>query len=111
MTAKSSSRRKSATSKSSGSSQGPDTSAESGFEDLDFEAALAELDTVVTRMESGDLSLEDSLAAFERGIRLTRHCQSALENAELRVKQLTADGDLVDFAELDEDGAASTRDD
>lgn len=115
MTGKSSSRKKATTDKAT-ADQGStastaDGAAEPGLEDLDFEAALAELDTVVARMESGDLSLEDSLAAFERGIRLTRHCQSALQNAELRVKQLTADGQLADFAELDDDGAAGSRDD
>ena len=57
---------------------------------LDFEATLSELETLVERMESGDLSLEDSLAAFERGVKLTRECQSALSEAELRVKTLTA---------------------
>lgn len=84
--------------------------ADADLSELDFEAALAELDEVVSRMEGGDLSLEDSLAAFERGIRLTRHCQSALQSAELRVKQLTADGTLTDFAELDDDGAAGASD-
>lgn len=72
------------------------------LDDLDFEAALAELDTVVASMESGDLSLESSLAAFERGVRLSRHCQQALKDAELRVKQLTADGTLMDFDEHSE---------
>lgn len=43
-------------------------------EPVDFEAALAELEELVRRMEAGSLSLEDSLAAFERGIKLTREC-------------------------------------
>lgn len=68
--------------------------------DLDFEAALAELEEVVAEMEGGELSLDASLAAFERGIRLTRHCQQALKAAELRVQTLTADGTLADL-ELD----------
>lgn len=54
----------------------------------DFEAALAELEALVERMESGELSLDDSLAAFERGIHLTRHCQRALSEAEQRVQTL-----------------------
>lgn len=54
----------------------------------DFEKALAELETLVARMEQGDLSLEDSLQQFERGIELTRACQQALKAAELRVQVL-----------------------
>lgn len=60
---------------------------------VDFEATLSELETLVERMESGDLSLEDSLSAFERGVTLTRECQQALSEAELRVKTLTAAAD------------------
>ena len=77
--------------------------AKAAVEDLDFEAALAELDTVVARMEAGDLSLEASLAAYERGILLTRHCQQALQAAELKVKQLDEDGTLSDFVTTDDE--------
>lgn len=55
---------------------------------LDFEQALGELEALVSRMEGGELSLEDALAQFERGIALTRRCQDALKTAELRVKKL-----------------------
>lgn len=51
----------------------------------DFEQSLAELQTLVERLESGELSLEDSLGAFEQGIRLTRECQGALAQAEQKV--------------------------
>jgi exodeoxyribonuclease VII small subunit len=54
----------------------------------DFEKSLDELEHLVSRMEQGELSLDDSLKSFERGIALYRNCQSALEQAELRVKQL-----------------------
>ena len=54
----------------------------------DFEKSLDELEQLVSRMEHGELSLDDSLKSFERGIALYRNCQSALEQAELRVKQL-----------------------
>jgi exodeoxyribonuclease VII small subunit len=54
-----------------------------------FEASMAELELIVDRLERGDLTLEDSLAAFERGIRLTRSCQQALDAAEQRVRILT----------------------
>lgn len=65
--------------------------------DLDFETALTELEALVNQMEAGDLSLEASLAAFERGVRLTRHCQSALRGAELKVRKLTENDELVDL--------------
>ena len=55
---------------------------------LDFEQSLAELQTLVERLESGELSLEDSLGAFEQGIRLTRDCQAALSQAEQKVQIL-----------------------
>ena len=58
-------------------------------DELTFEEAMAELDELVSRMEDGELSLDDSLKAFERGVMLTRKCQEALSQAELRVKTLT----------------------
>ena len=60
-------------------------------EQLSFEEAMAELDDLVSQMEDGDLSLDDSLKAFERGVMLTRQGQQALSQAELRVKTLTDD--------------------
>ena len=61
----------------------------------DFETSLAELQSLVERLESGELSLEDSLGAFEQGIRLTRDCQAALAQAEQKVQQLLErDGEL-----------------
>ena len=62
---------------------------------LTFEQAMAELDKLVSRMEDGELSLDDSLKAFERGVMLTRKCQEALSQAELRVKTLT-DADTLE---------------
>lgn len=64
----------------------------------DFEQSLDELEQLVARMEGGDLSLDDSLASFERGIGLYRHCQQALEQAELRVR-LLLDPEAPDSAE------------
>lgn len=55
----------------------------------DFERSLDELEGLVQRMEKGDLSLDDSLQAYERGIALYRNCQTALEQAELRVRLLS----------------------
>ena len=61
---------------------------------IDFESALEELESLVSKMESGELSLDDSLKAFERGIELTRTCQSTLEAAELKIQMLTKDNKL-----------------
>lgn len=55
----------------------------------DFETSLDALEQLVERMEHGELSLEDSLAAYERGVGLYRRCQQALEHAELRVRLLS----------------------
>ena len=63
----------------------------------DFEQSLQELEALVLKMETGDLSLEDSLKEFERGVQLTRQCQEALTAAEQRVKLLAADGSQTDF--------------
>lgn len=74
-------------------------------DDVKFESALAELESLVAQMEGGGLSLDDSLKAFERGIALTRHCSDALKQAELKVQLLTADDDLVDFGDENMDDA------
>jgi len=68
-------------------SQGPETSSEPSRV-AEFEQSLDELEQLVQRMEHGDLSLDDSLKTYERGIALYRNCQAALEQAELRVRLL-----------------------
>lgn len=55
----------------------------------DFEKSLDELEQLVEKMEHGEMSLEESLAAYERGVGLYRRCQTALEEAELRVRLLS----------------------
>ena len=55
---------------------------------INFEKSLSELETLVEEMEQGDLSLEDSLKHFEKGIGLTTECQQALQSAELKVQEL-----------------------
>lgn len=63
---------------------------------IDFEQSLADLQALVERLENGELSLEESLAAFEQGIALTRGCQSALAQAEQKVQiLLERDGELA----------------
>jgi exodeoxyribonuclease VII small subunit len=63
-------------------------------EDLTFEQALAELEGIVRALEAGGLSLEDSLALFERGQAVAAHCNAQLDGAELRIKQLTPEGEV-----------------
>ncbi len=74
---------------------------------VDFEAAMAELEAIVERLEQGDLPLEESLRQFERGVELTRNCQAALKQAEQKVQVLTSGtGDthvLEDFEPDDAD--------
>ena len=55
---------------------------------INFEKSLSDLETLVEEMEQGDLSLEDALKHFEKGIGLTTECQQALQNAELKVQEL-----------------------
>ena len=72
---------------------------------FDFEEALQTLEELVEALEEGSLSLEESMKAFEKGVKLTRECQSALDQAELKVKVLVAEGDeprVEDFVQ-DED--------
>ena len=58
----------------------------------DFEQSMQALEDLVARMETGEMTLEESLAAYERGVGLYRHCQGALEQAELRVRLLSDPG-------------------
>lgn len=61
---------------------------------VDFEESLNQLESLVEEMESGDLTLEESLVAFERGVALARTCKEALRQAEERIAQLTEDNAL-----------------
>ena len=61
----------------------------SNEENRSFEAALAELEEHVRRLDGGDLSLEDSLTTFESGVKLIRECSELLDNAEQRITELT----------------------
>ena len=60
----------------------------------DFEAAIAELESIVKKLEEGDLALEKSLALYERGVQLSRFCHARLEDAERRIELLTDRGEL-----------------
>lgn len=60
----------------------------------DFEGAIAELESIVKKLEDGDLALDTSLALYERGVQLSRFCHSRLEDAERRIDVLNERGDL-----------------
>ena len=76
-------------------------------DEQDFEQQLQQLEELVTKMESGDLSLEDSLQAFEQGVTLTRNCQKLLSEAEQRVSRLQESQGQVGFEPLSGGGQAS----
>ena len=75
----------------------------------DFEKALAELETLVARLEHGDLPLEESLRTFERGVVLTRQCQTALQAAHQKVEILIKRGAEAAVVPLNEPGAETTQ--
>jgi exodeoxyribonuclease VII small subunit len=62
-------------------------------QDMTFEEAFAELEEVVNRLEVGGLPLEDSLALFERGQALAAYCSELLDKAELKIEQITPEGE------------------
>ncbi|MAV27689.1 MAG: exodeoxyribonuclease VII small subunit [Gammaproteobacteria bacterium] len=68
-----------------------------------FENALERLEALVVRMESGDLSLEESMHTFEEGVKLTRECQQALQEAELKVNELVKKQGEVSLVPFDAD--------
>ena len=78
----------------------PNEGAEAG--EPSFEQILARLQQVVERLESGELPLEESLSAFEEGIRLSRLGSERLDSAERRVEELLADGTTRPLSDADE---------
>ncbi|MFI4869407.1 MAG: exodeoxyribonuclease VII small subunit [Steroidobacterales bacterium] len=73
-----------------------------------FEAALAQLEALVTRLESGDLPLDEALRTFEQGVRLTRECQGALAAAQQKVQRLLQRGDTVTIEDIDASAGLET---
>jgi len=62
-----------------------------------FETSLQKLEKIIEKLEDGDISLEDSVKSFEEGIGLVKECQKQLSQAELKVKKLLDNGDIVDL--------------
>ena len=71
-------------------------------EDLSYEQALADLETIVASLEANKLPLEESMVLFERGQALTKHCMDLLDKADLRIKQLAGDT-LIDYTAGNQD--------
>jgi len=71
--------------------------------DINFEKALEELEGIVEDLESGNLSLENSLKSFEKGIKLARQCQEQLSKAELQVQKLIEENGELKTAPLKDD--------
>ena len=71
--------------------------------DINFEKALEELEGIVENLESGDLSLENSLKSFEKGIKLARQCQEQLSKAELQVQKLIEENGELKTTPLKDD--------
>lgn len=74
---------------------------------LDYEAAVSELESLVDRLEKGDISLEESLKLYERGVLLTRDCQEALQAAEQKVQMLLQQSGQSELVDFDPDSEAS----
>ncbi|MGA1055207.1 MAG: exodeoxyribonuclease VII small subunit [Pseudohongiellaceae bacterium] len=72
--------------------------------ELNFEEALQELERLVSSMEEGELSLEDSMKAFEKGIKLTRECQTALQKAEQKVQILLNESGETQAFDVEDEG-------
>lgn len=69
-------------------------------EELNYEAALLEIENILDALEGENQDLESALALYERGHALIKHCQGLLENAELKVKMLGEDGQTSDLEEI-----------
>jgi len=67
------------------------------IEDMTFEKALKELEALVVKLEEGSLALDETLTLFERGQKLSEHCNTLLDKATLRVEQLTVDGEIIEL--------------
>ncbi len=73
-------------------------SAQTKPDDMNFEQALAELETIVTALESGKAPLEDSISSFERGIALKKHCEKKLSEAQEKIEKISIGPDGVPTA-------------
>ena len=75
---------------------------------IDFEKALAELESLVERLEHGDVPLHEALRTFERGVALTRHCQACLQAAQQKVEILLKRSGQPELQPFEETGEANS---
>ena len=70
----------------------------------DFETSLKKLEKIVSDLENGELSLEESIKAFEEGVKLTKHCQNLLSKAEIKIQKLVESKDgSIDLEAFDDE--------
>jgi len=74
---------------------------------LDYEASVLELESLVNRLEQGDISLEESLKLYESGVLLSRDCQEALQTAQQKVQMLLKQSGQSTLVDFDPDNAES----
>ena len=81
------------------------TEAQADIANMPFEAALAELEGIVDRLEKGAVALDESIKLYERGEALKKHCDDLLKNAEMRIERITlaADGKPKGTMPLEDD--------
>lgn len=80
-----------------------DSSLSQDIKKMGFESALAELETIVKDLESGKVSLEDSISAYERGMALKAHCESKLQDARMKIEKIVVGSDGAVTTEKFED--------
>lgn len=68
---------------------------------MSFEKALAELEEIVTKLENGDVALEESIAIYQRGNHLRAHCDAKLKNAQAQIEKITNDGTSTEPLDVD----------
>ena len=68
---------------------------------MSFEKALAELEEIVTKLENGDVALEESIAIYQRGNHLRAHCDTKLKNAQAQIEKITNDGTSTEPLDVD----------
>jgi exodeoxyribonuclease VII small subunit len=85
----------------------PPPPAPAGSPATDFESAVAQIEKIIERIESGEIGLEESIAQYETGVNLIRRCRQVLDRAEQRVEELT--GQMQEEAARSQPGATSTQ--
>jgi exodeoxyribonuclease VII small subunit len=81
------------------SANGEDADVPEDVEQMPFEEAIEELETIVEQLEDGDIALEEAMERFEQGLGLVEACRSKLDQAELKVEELLDDGETAELNE------------